>query len=743
MPKVPLIVPQIQSWIPSIDPRGSNNVYALSGKNYYFDAKGPKSGFGSRLVAGLSSIEDEGPGAVCQHIEIGNNVYIFTSRGGYVLTEAGTWSQILDLSARFPDVSSADDKKWTTAFLTSGTYFCHPVFGFYKKTQHHGVITLVPRSQDDIPGLPYKPVAICETNGRLVVLGLKYCTWSGPSSAEDFTPTLGGAGQQLISDKVPGNAMSVAGFQNGFLMWTDKGCVAAEFTGGDSVWRWTRSTTKQLPIGAHAIVEFPDGTQTICTNQGLFSIANGGEPQKITPLFSEFLRFRLEHEPGLHVRLSHFRDEDLLFVEIRDWTDKYVHTYVLTLSLDKWGEFNERHHGIVKYKTGRGAIGYVDWAGVVHKFVETFNREYAPHKFKGLDSRLEIGYLRPQELMGEADTLLEMQEIVLGSRPSRPSYAQESIDNETWNGGTLSTIAELTGVVFYFLLDRSNSFSSGDFNAYKAEIKNQLAIIESFVGTLRIDIGIRFYASGSVAMEKIDCDHGDFTDFYNFIDSTPQQSGGDVLSAMTLVRAYFDQTKNDSILQGRNIVFLTDSNSEDGMGAAAAGPAYDFVNRTGDYTVAAGTSVDIWGILYGNTDTTNIAKLDNTPQDGIPVISLGNFEGMANAIRYMLGFYVFESGVDLLQPSGWGVIDGQIEINDQLSLLNPLSYNISVAHDLDGMYHGLLTEPELAREKPGSNLWTLMTSGFWHRMTLEASDDLQFFHIRALQYTFHYQGQLS
>lgn len=88
-------------------------------------------------------------------------------------------------------------------------------------------------------------------------------------------------------------------------------------------------------------------------------------------------------------------------------------------------------------------------------------------------------------------------------------------------------------------------------------------------------------------------------------------------------------------------------------------------------------------------------------------------------------------------------VEDEFDTNMQFSLLNHMTYNVSVVHELDGMYDELTTEPQMATEKAAGILWVLMTSGFFHRVYVEAVEDRQFYHIRFCEATMHYQGQLS
>ena len=96
-----------------------------------------------------------------------------------------------------------------------------------------------------------------------------------------------------------------------------------------------------------------------------------------------------------------------------------------------------------------------------------------------------------------------------------------------------------------------------------------------------------------------------------------------------------------------------------------------------------------------------------------------------------------------LQGTGFLTIDETFDMQDQLAFLNRITYKISVLHDLDGVYIDLVTEPFAASEKPANVLWTLMTSGFFHRIKVEANEDVQRWHLRWVEATMVYQGQLS
>lgn len=107
-----------------------------------------------------------------------------------------------------------------------------------------------------------------------------------------------------------------------------------------------------------------------------------------------------------------------------------------------------------------------------------------------------------------------------------------------------------------------------------------------------------------------------------------------------------------------------------------------------------------------------------------------------------------------LQGTGFDTVDEIIDMNMQFSLLNYITIDVSVVHELDGLYDVLITVPLLASEMPGGILYVLMTSGFFHRVRVKAdgfyrdaetTTELhgQQYHIRFVEATMVYQGQLS
>ena len=86
------------------------------------------------------------------------------------------------------------------------------------------------------------------------------------------------------------------------------------------------------------------------------------------------------------------------------------------------------------------------------------------------------------------------------------------------------------------------------------------------------------------------------------------------------------------------LFFITDGLPTEGtVENALNGPTGDFVAAgSGNYTRLKGTAVSIFGINIILADTSETARIDNTPQDGVPVIADGNPAALQAAIEDVL-----------------------------------------------------------------------------------------------------------
>src|SRR5690554_1273265 len=88
------------------------------------------------------------------------------------------------------------------------------------------------------------------------------------------------------------------------------------------------------------------------------------------------------------------------------------------------------------------------------------------------------------------------------------------------------------------------------------------------------------------------------------------------------------------------LFFITDGlpSPAESVDNAVSGATGDLVDPgAGDYTRVKGTAVSIYGINIALEDTSQTARIDNTPQDGVPVIEDGDASALQAAIENVIG----------------------------------------------------------------------------------------------------------
>lgn len=435
MPSTRIPISTIESWTPAIDAKSVENgsLFVLAGRNYLFDAKGPKAGFGSTLVSNASIDES------LEHVEsikIAGRTVVLTGNGAFErrslvrYDDVGIYSGSEEEWFRLASWETQDEYDigsfgWTAAYVGFGAFLNHPGYGLFRLLGD----TLEPFEQ---VGVDERVLAIAESAGRLILITTTLTQYSNADDAKDMSPDLGGAGFQITAQRVPGKPLALTSFQGGFIIWTTAGVLAAEFIGGDTVFRFDRVITEQFMISTKAWEPLASGDIVVMTKQGLFlsSAANG--LSAYDDVFNEYLRDLMSNSDDYFFRLTYIKEDDLLYVQMADSTIYFNKTYVYHQASKKWGEFNEPHRGIIRFGAESGEYGYADLEGFVHHFDGSSFRESQDGILTGLDSYVSLGYLRPASGAEYADVEFETQEIVISA--SKSSTKRYPIIEEDWNG---------------------------------------------------------------------------------------------------------------------------------------------------------------------------------------------------------------------------------------------------------------------------------------------------------------------
>jgi hypothetical protein len=355
----------IKGRTPGLDPTQSKELFALEGKNYTFDSLGVKSPFGNRLLTPVSFTRPEHAQGVRLRLRGGDRCFTLLSDGVHEWDEdKGGFRTIYQT----PDLS-VTPYRWTHQYLNGQMYFAHPSTGLLVLNLDTGICA---PHEDVAKGTLPRIMAVSENNGRLVVMTDELLGWSAPSNGLDFTPGFGGAGFQKIAERVAGDPILAMSYARGVMTWTSGGIMRAEFTGDVSVFRFRTLNTEYRPINSFCMARVDEDTVIFLDERGLFQ-SRGEAITPYAPVFNEFLINFLQdnkYRDGVNVRLEWDDRKRYLFVSYSDSYSSplYEKCFVYYPPLDKWGEFNESHYGILPFRVNRSErsddyFGFVDESG--------------------------------------------------------------------------------------------------------------------------------------------------------------------------------------------------------------------------------------------------------------------------------------------------------------------------------------------------------------------------------------------
>lgn len=370
----------MQGLTPAVDPVEGNSIFAIEGENYVFDSKGPKSAFGNRALTPQPMANPAFTQGVRLKLPTGDRCFQMDSDGIWEWDESAGSYKTIYLTGSILDEPGA----WSSAYLAGLFYFCHRAVGILVFDPETDIC--VPHAHIGI-GAPADAISVAENNGRLGVLDEQFMYWSAPSDGLDFTPKLGGAGFQLLSDRVSGFPLAITSYPGGFLSWTTGGVLRSEFTGDSAVFRHRSLNTKIRPVNSFCTCKVEGDVTVILDERGLFK-SGGDIPTPYAPLFNEFLQDyirenRMKVNDNLQLEYDELRGFLYVFASTTYGGTMYQRTFVYYAALDKWGEFNELHNGIFPILIGPGSregdyFGFVDRNGIVRYWLPTESRECYP-----------------------------------------------------------------------------------------------------------------------------------------------------------------------------------------------------------------------------------------------------------------------------------------------------------------------------------------------------------------------------
>lgn len=239
---------------PAVDPTRSGDQFVLNGANYIFDAIGPKSAFGNRLLLPQPLVDSNHVQGVRLKLHSGDRTFVFTDQAILEWNEQlGGWRVVYITESTAPQ-----PYRWTYGYLSGSMYFCHPQVGIVQYNMDRDLAV-----QLRTIGAPLDAIAICVDNGRLVAVSPEYLYWSDPSDGTNFDPKLGGAGFQKLAARVAGFPVMVSSYARGVLTWTTGGVLRSEYTGDQETYRHRALNTEFRPVNSFCVFQSDENTIVI------------------------------------------------------------------------------------------------------------------------------------------------------------------------------------------------------------------------------------------------------------------------------------------------------------------------------------------------------------------------------------------------------------------------------------------------------------------------------------------------
>lgn len=458
---------------PAVDPRRSDKLYALSGKNFVFDSFGPFSAFGDRMVTPYPLGAPANAEGMRLRLRTGDRVFHFTSDCVIEWSEAAGGFRVIYY---FSEPLTDHSYRWTGDYLSGIMFFCHPAVGILAYDIDADVCLPL-----EGPGVPDSPIALCECNGRIVCIDEKLYSWSAPGDGTNWVPELGGAGFQAINARVSGYPLMVSSYGRGTLTWTTGGVMRSEFSADTAVWRHRALVTEYRPINSFCTFRLDNDTVGFLDERGFFQ-TQGEAPKPLTPLFNEFLidylqRNNLKLGTNCRVEFDNLTRRIYLSVSISYTNPIYERAFVLYVPLDKWGTFDEPHYGILPLliadsSRGDDYFGFVGADGRMRYWHGGATREILPDA-ADLNSYYPL-IQKPvvQELSGDA--VIMSSSMTINSIPTT-AYTQRA--GYYASAGTSPALTNVTGLNSFVAMGYVRFVSDKSFDRLSE-------IIQCYVGSV-------------------------------------------------------------------------------------------------------------------------------------------------------------------------------------------------------------------------------------------------------------------
>jgi hypothetical protein len=218
----------------------------------------------------------------------------------------------------------------------------------------------------------------------------------------------------------------------------------------------------------------------------------------------------------------------------------------------------------------------------------------------------------------------------------RRIHYQDSRKTPQWYGAKaeIRTDYGIDNTAVHFILDTSSSMRGERIEALKSAMKkaiNNLATSTDLNNT-RLDIGIATYQGGypQTYLHR-EIKQKDISNLLSFIDRLQIVGGENLDKVLSDSVSFFKPILNTQV--NKSCIFVSDGELSD-VDDINSSEIHDFINKRGIFDPSKGRDVNIYCINIDNYDISLSSKIDNTPEDGVPVIAGNDTTAIYDTLMY-------------------------------------------------------------------------------------------------------------
>lgn len=201
-------------------------------------------------------------------------------------------------------------------------------------------------------------------------------------------------------------------------------------------------------------------------------------------------------------------------------------------------------------------------------------------------------------------------------------HYQDSKKTRQWydSKAEIKTENGSANTAIHFILDTSMSMSGGRIQALKSAMKRAIQNLSTSIDlmTLRLDILITTYQGGSPQTKLVrKVSQNDIVGLLSFIDNLKIVGGENLENVLSHSINFFKDTFNQTM--NRCCIFVSDGELENADHIKNE-EIHNMIDKKGQFNEQDEHDVKIFCINVDNTNKSLSSKIDNTPEDGIPVI---------------------------------------------------------------------------------------------------------------------------